>query len=106
MKVEFNNLDLDNLAFDATFIGDWNWEIKRRYQKAIVVFQAITRRESLFAMSGMNFERLSGRRKRHKKKSASKEYSVRLDRRWRIVMTFLGPLETESILILDVEDYH
>ena len=110
MKVEFDNEDLDRLAFDPVFAGKWSWDIKRRYQKAVVVLQAISRRESLFPMSGLNFERLSGKRPRHRSKKVKKEYSIRLNKRWRVVLTFVedanDAVSGERILILDVEDYH
>lgn len=105
MKIEFANPDLDKLAFDPLFVGEWSWNIKR-YQKVIVTFQAIKRRESLLPLAGKNFEGLTGKRKRHRKKEWEKEYSVRLDDRWRVVLTFTGHSKDETILILDVEDYH
>jgi proteic killer suppression protein len=106
MKIEYDDPELDSLAYDPKFIGQWTWDIKRRYQKAIIALTTIKRRESLFPLSGMNFELLPGKRKRHRKKDYEKEYSIRLDRRWRVVLTFYGPSEDETIIIIDVEDYH
>jgi len=106
MKVTFCKPDFEKLAYDPVFVGRWTWDIKQRYQKAIVAFDIIKRRESLFPLSGMNFELLAGKRKRHRKKEYDREYSVRLNRRFRVVFAFDGPSEDETIIIVDIEDYH
>jgi proteic killer suppression protein len=106
MEVEYENRDLKRLAYDPSYRGRWSWETKKRYQKVLVAFDAINQRESLFPLTGMNFERMTGKRKGQKKKKYDKEYSVRLDGRNRVVFTFIGPKESEIIRITFVGDYH
>ena len=106
MEVEFENDDLERLAFDPTFRGKWSWLVKQQYQEVIVIFQTISRRESLFPMTGLNFKLFPGKRKGQKKKKYKKEYSVRLSGRDRVLLTFIGAKETERIRITFVGDYH
>lgn len=106
MDVEFENDDQYRLAFDPTFRGKWSWTVKQQYQEVIVIFKTLTRRESLFPMTGLNFKLFPGKMKGQKKKKYKKEYSVRLNGRDRVLLTFVGPKETEKIRIIFVGDYH
>jgi len=106
MEVEYDHPDLERLAFDVCFRGRWTWEVKDKYQKVIVLLQTIIRRESLFPLSGMNFEAVPGKIKGQWRKKYDKQYSLRLDGRNRVVFTFIGPKENEHIVITYVGDYH
>ena len=107
MKIEFDDHDLRRLATEGGYLGRWNPVIVRKYREVIRTMQGLVRRQSFFHWPGLKFESLEGKRARQRKKPKGlKEYSVRLNKQWRVVFTFTGPPDDETILIIEIEDYH
>lgn len=98
MEIEYRNPDLDRLETDTAFTAGFSQEIVRAFRKRIMAIRAAVDERDLSAIRGNNFEKLKGDR--------SHQYSMRLNKQWRLIIEIKKASPKNIILLIDIEDYH
>ncbi len=98
MDVRFDIDELDRLEVDPKFTARLPSEVVKAYRKVLnYIRQAVDERD-LRTWKSLHFEKLEARRQG--------QYSLRLNRQWRLVVEFEGQSPTKTIVICAVENYH
>jgi len=94
MDVRFGDNDLERLVFDPRFSGRLPPEVVTRYRKVVAFLRRAKDEQDVRAWPGLRFEKL--------KEDLAGEYSMRLNRQWRL----LADLEGSTTIILQKIDNH
>jgi toxin HigB-1 len=98
MEVRFCDGDLERIEADPEYSGRYPPEAIRGFRKVIQAARAATDERDLRAMRSLNFEKLKGDR--------SEEYSMRLNKQWRLVFEIIPGTPKNILAIKSIEDYH
>jgi|KBSMisStandDraft_5_1062788.scaffolds.fasta_scaffold511499_2 proteic killer suppression protein len=98
MLVEFDDPDLDRLETDPDFTAGHGPEVVRGYRKVMQSVRASPDERTLYALRGLAFEKLKGKRKR--------QHSLRINRQWRLIVELRGSGAERRLAVIDIEDYH
>ncbi len=98
MEVEFANVDLERLEIDPKFTAGFAPAIVRGFRKAMQAIRAAHDERDLHASRGLGFEKLKGKREY--------QFSVRLNKQWRLILEFADKGGLEKIRVIEIEDYH
>ena len=98
MEVEFADADLDRLERDPRFTGGFAQAIVKSFRKKMQILRAATDDRDLYALRGLNFERLSGAR--------AHQHSIRLNIQWRLILEMEGEGSKRKARVIEIEDYH
>jgi proteic killer suppression protein len=97
MEVSFADEDLDRLEVDVAFSGGFGSEVVRGYRKALWAIRAAADIRDLYR-GGLRCEKLSGDR--------AGQFSVRLNKQWRLIFVVVTDAQGTHLEILEVVDYH
>jgi toxin HigB-1 len=98
VHVRFDDDDLERLETDARFTARLPPEIVTAYRKALnYIRQAVDERD-LRAKTSFHFEKLVADREG--------QFSLRLNRQWRLVVELEGESPIKTVVICAVENYH
>jgi len=78
MEVEFADADLDRLETDVKFTAGFDAAIVRGYRKVIQAVRAAHDERDLYALRGLRFEKLKGKRNHQR--------SLRINDQWRVIL--------------------
>lgn len=98
MEVEFDDDDLDRLETDALFTAGLAQEIVCAYRKRMQQIRSFRDERDFYALKSLHFERLAGDREG--------QHSVRLNRKWRLVLQIRGNHPCKVVGIIEIVDYH
>ena len=98
MQVEFDDPDLDRLETDPDFTAGRSREVVRGYRKVLQSIRSAPDERTLYALRGLRFEKLKGKRKH--------QHSLRINKQWRAVAELRGKGSDRRIAIMAIEDYH
>jgi proteic killer suppression protein len=98
MEVEFANDNLDRLETDAGFSAGYSGDIVKAFRKRMQLIRAAKDERDLYAVKGARFEKLQGNR--------SLQHSFRLNKQWRLVVEIKSGNPKNTIIVIDIEDYH
>lgn len=98
MEVEFDDDDLDRLETDPAFDAGYPPGIVKSYRKTVQWVRAAATENDLYALRGLRFERLKGKRKH--------EYSMRLNKQYRLIAQIRRTGSEVIMIICSIEDYH
>lgn len=98
MEVEFDNDDLDRLETDAPFSAGLSNELVRAYRKRMQQIRAALDERDFYASKALHFEKLKGDR--------DGQYSIRLNRQWRLILELRGDHPCKIVGIVEIVDYH
>lgn len=98
MDVLHHDSDLERIEVDATFTGGWPREIVRAFRKRMLAIRAASDERVLRAARGNRFKRLKGDR--------SHQWSLRLNKQWRLIVQLAKGEATTIVHIMGIEDYH
>jgi|SRR5215207_10588061 len=97
-EVEFSDQELDQLEVDPKFTAGYGPAIIRGFRKAMQAIRAAHDERDLYALRGLNFEKLKGKR--------DHQCSVRLNKQWRLLLELKDGDGGKRIRIVGIEDYH
>ena len=97
MQFRFTDPNLERLYTDPDFDLGFPQQIVRAFRKRVQAISSAVDERDLRAVKGNHFEKLKGR---------DEEYSVRLNRQWRLTMTFEKQEDGKVVVLLRIEDYH
>ena len=98
MEVEFADDNLSRLETDAIFTGGYSLAIIKAFRRRMQGIRAARDERDLRAMKSWRFEKLRG--------SRSHQYSVRLNRQFRLILEIESSPSGNTIIIVSIEDYH
>lgn len=98
MEVEFANSDLDHLEIDPTFTAGLSRAVVRAFRKRMQTIRAAPDERTLYALKSLHFEKLKGKR--------SHQRSIRLTKKWRLVLELRKGGDKSVVVIVAIEDYH
>ncbi|HYW09127.1 MAG TPA: type II toxin-antitoxin system RelE/ParE family toxin [Longimicrobium sp.] len=98
MEIEYDDDDLRRLEFDKAFTGGYSPAIVSGFRRLIQFIRASSDERDFRAMRGFRFERLKGKREH--------EYSMRINKQWRLVFEIRGQAPRKQIGVKGIEDYH
>ena len=98
MEVCFGDDALDRLEVDPKFTARLPAEVVKAYRKVLNFIRQAADERDLRSWKALHFEKLE----------ADKEgqYSLRLNRQWRLVVEFEGQSPTKTVVIRKIEKYH
>lgn len=99
VRLIFEDETLRRLAFDPAFVPKkWSAEVVKAYRKKLQLIQAASNEVELSAIRSLNLEKLKGDR--------ASQYSVRLNRQFRLVLRFRSEPDGRCAVIIELVDYH
>jgi toxin HigB-1 len=98
MEVQFKSDILDALETDPKFNGGYSPEIVSVYRKRIHLIRNSRDERDFYALTSLHFEKLKGDR--------SHQYSMRLNKQWRLILEFDKETNPKTVIVIGIEDYH
>ncbi len=98
MDFQFKNRKLEALYTHERGAEAYPEAVIQAFFEVMVIIESAPDERSLYAIKGLHFERLKGKR--------SSEQSIRLNNQWRLIVSLEKDQEGKFLVILDIEDYH
>lgn len=98
MEVEFRKPDLSRLETDAGFNGGFGADLVKKFRQRMQLIRAAVDERDFYAMKSLHFEKLKGDREHQR--------SMRLNIQWRLILEIKESKPKNSVVIVDIEDYH
>ncbi|MHB1088642.1 MAG: type II toxin-antitoxin system RelE/ParE family toxin [Acidimicrobiales bacterium] len=99
MRVEFEDNNLRRLYEEPDFrVSGIGVELTRSYRKVVGFLEAATDERDLRALKFLHFEKLEADR--------TGQYSLRLHKQWRLIVTLKTVEKDKQIVVIEVVDYH
>lgn len=98
MEIEFKHHIYDQLEIEAKYTADFPTEVVSAYRKRIAFIRAAIDEREFYAMKSLHFEKLKGGR--------DGQYSMKLNKQWRLILEFKKKQNNKSVLVVSIEDYH
>lgn len=98
MEVDFRDKKLDRLETDTGYGGGFSGEVVRAYRRRMQAIRAAPDERDLRAMKSFRLEKLKGKR--------ANEYSMRLNKAWRLILAFEKRKSGKTVAILSIENHY
>jgi proteic killer suppression protein len=98
MDVEFDDVDLEELERVPRSTARHGDAVDKGFRKVMQAIRAAVDERDLYAMRGLRFEKLKGRR--------SHQHSLRLNEQWRLIVELRKEENNTRIGVISIEDYH
>ena len=98
MEVDFADENLDRLETDIQFSAGFDASAIKGFRKVMQLIRAATDERDFYAMKSLHFEKLEGNR--------SHERSMRVTKKWRLIVELIGEAPNKVVKIKGIEDYH
>ncbi len=98
MRFVFKSNKLQALYTDEQDSHKYPEEVVAAFFDVMAIIVAARDERDLYAVKGLRFEQLSGKRKHQR--------SLRLNSQWRLIVELESDDEGKYILIVSIEDYH
>jgi toxin HigB-1 len=98
MEVRFGDASLDRLETDPQYTGGYDQAIIRAFRLRMQTIRAAQDERTFYELKSLHFEKLKGDR--------SHQHSMRLNKRWRLILEFDGSGLAKVVCIIAIEDYH
>ena len=98
MEVEFEDDDLDDLEVNPRATGGFSPGVVKGFRKAMQVIRAATDERDLYAMKGLHFEKLSGKRKGQR--------SLRCNDQYRLIVRLVGEGQSKKVVVVEITDHY
>jgi proteic killer suppression protein len=98
MEVRFQDERLDRLETDPRYDAGFSQAVVSAYRKRIQVIRHALDERDFRNLKSLHFEKLQGNR--------SHQYSMRLNKQWRLVIEFEGTAPNKVVAVISIEDYH
>jgi proteic killer suppression protein len=98
MDVEHDDPDLERLEKDPECISRHAASVVRQFRRVMLLIREVLHESELYKYSSRHFEKLKGDR-RH-------QYSLRLDRQWRLIVEIKEGADRNCLRIIEIVDYH
>lgn len=100
MNFRFKSKKLEALYTEEKDAHKYPQEVVDSFFEVMAILEAISNERELYSFKSLRFEKLKGKRGR------KGQYSLRLNRQWRLIITLEKDINGKYICIIDIEDYH
>ena len=97
MKVDFQGDGLHQLYTDPAYDAGYPRGVVKAFRKRVWSLHAAASEQDVRRVKGNHLEKLAGRKG---------EYSIRLNRQWRLILRFSTCDGDRTAVLLGIEDYH
>jgi len=98
IEVAHADPEIARLETEPVFTAGFDKPVVKGYRKAMQIIRSVSQKTVLYRFNGLHFEQLSGKR--------AHEHSVRLNKKWRLIMEFSGAPPEERVLIKGIENHY
>jgi len=98
IEVSHDDADLFRLETDATYRAGFAVPIVRAFRVVMQRIRSAPQINTLYQFKGQRLEKLKG--------SRSHEHSMRLNKKWRLIMELSGTPPAERVLIKGIENHY
>lgn len=96
--MDFADERLKRLEVEPSFTAGFAPNIVRGFRKAMQAIRAASDERDLYAMRGLRFEKLQGKR--------AHQHSMRLNDQWRLIIELRSDARGKQVWVINIEDYH
>ena len=97
MEVEFASETLKEMDEKPDCSGGYSAELARAFRKVTRFIKAAADERDFRAMRSLNFEKLKG---------SDEQYSMRLNKQWRLIVEIIASKPKNIIVVVCIADYH
>lgn len=98
MEIEFENHGIEKLARDVKFDGGFERSVVKAFRKRIQLIRNAPDERDFYALRSLKFKKMKGDR--------AGDYSMRLNRQWRLTLRFRKTEGDKIVVVINIEDYH
>lgn len=98
MDVEFDDDELRRLEEDAEFMAGFEQAVVRKFRQRMQLVRSAPDERDFYALKSLHFEKLKGAR--------SHQRSMRLTKKWRLIIELVPQGESKVARVISIEDYH
>jgi toxin HigB-1 len=98
MDVEFADDKYDRLEVDPHYLGGFSAAVVSLYRRRMQAIRAAVDERAFYALKSLHFEKLQGDR--------SHQRSMRLNRKWRLILELIKREDGTVVVVVSIEDYH
>lgn len=98
MDVRFADEDLDRLETDPNYNAGLSAAIVTKFRQRMQFIRSAPDEREFYKLHALHFEKLKGKR--------SHQYSMRLNRQWRLIVELEGQAPNKVVVVVGIEDYH
>lgn len=98
MDVEFDDDDLDDLETNPRATCGLPQGAVRGFRKAMQAIRAAQDERDLYALKGLRFEKLKGKREG--------QHSLKCNDQYRLIIALAGSHPNKSVRVIEIVDYH
>lgn len=98
MDVEFDDDELRRLEAEEEFTAGFEQPVVRKFRQRMQLLHAAPDERDFYALKSLHFEKLKGDR--------SHQRSMRLTKKWRLIVELADQGERKLVRVISIEDYH
>lgn len=98
MEVDFQDSELEEMANDSNYKGNWSPAIVKALRKRLNFIKQAIGQQDLYAFRSNHLEKLKGQR--------HGQHSIRLNNQYRLIIQFKTRQGKKIVSIIKIEDYH
>lgn len=97
LQVAHADPDLARMELEADFTAGFEPGVVKKFRYTMQLIRTVSRKNQLYQFNGMRLKKLTGR---------DNEHSIRLTKKWRLLVEFEGDEPEERVLILRIENHY
>ena len=97
LEVEHADPALARVEIDADFTGGLEVGVAKKFRYVMQLIRMVAKKNQLYQFGGLKLEKLA---------RSGSDYSMRLNRKWRLIVEFSGNEPDEKILIVRIENHY
>jgi proteic killer suppression protein len=98
LEVAHANPELARLETEAVFSAGLAPPVVKQFRLLMQIIRTVNRKNALYQFGGRRLEKLTGQRQH--------QYSMRLNKKYRLIAEFSGEEPEEKILIVGIENHY
>ena len=98
MDIEFQDSELERLAFDQSYFGKTSPALVKAYRKKVNLIRNVPDQQVLRAFRSLRLEKLKGK--------MQGKYSMRINDQFRLIVQFAKKNGKDTVIVIRIEDYH
>lgn len=98
MDIEFQDSELERLAFDESYVGKRSPALVKAYRKQVNLIRNVPDQHVLYALRSLRLEKLKGK--------MQGKYSMRINDQFRLIVQFAKKNGKDTVIIIKIKDYH